>query len=196
MKIYKFNSLIIKDKMKYHDHIKHDLLNLINQASDSAFQKKDEDFGDDLLKSDWPSADDLENRPWAKKYKHVFGNQLKYFANKLGYKNIQLFKLWYQQYGYKQTHGWHTHARNYTGTYYLQLPDDAPNTEFLYADNLDKGFSINVKEGDILFFPCHFIHTSNKSNSHSIKTIISWNLDFLDILDEHVNKDNEIKIYE
>jgi hypothetical protein len=41
MKIYKFNSLIIKDKMKYHDHIKHDLLNLINQASDSAFQKKD-----------------------------------------------------------------------------------------------------------------------------------------------------------
>ena len=75
MKIYKFNSLIIKDKMKYHDHIKHDLLNLINQASDSAFQKKDEYFGDDLLKSDWPSADDLENRPWAKKYKHLMGHE-------------------------------------------------------------------------------------------------------------------------
>ena len=70
-------------------------------------------------------------------------------CDKLGYKNIQLFKLWYQQYGYKQTHGWHTHARNYTGTYYLQLPDDAPNTEFLYADNLDKGFSIN-QNGDVI----------------------------------------------
>ena len=114
----------------------------------------------------------------------------------MGYKDVQLSKLWYQQYGYKQTHGWHTHFRNYTGTYYLELPKDAPRTEFLYPDNLEEGFSINVEEGDILFFPCHFAHRSNKSNSKQIKTIISWNLDFVDLLNEHVNKDNKIKIYE
>ena len=64
------------------------------------------------------------------------------------------------------------------------------------VDNLEEGFSINVEEGDILFFPCHFAHRSNKSNSKQIKTIISWNLDFIDMLDKHVNKDNNIKIYE
>lgn len=181
--------------MKFHDHIKNDLLSLINKAADSSFQKKDKYFGDDLLKSDWPLADNWD-RPWAAKYADIFNGQLKYFANALGYKDIQLSKLWYQQYGHKQTHGWHIHARNYTGAYYLELPDDAPNTEFLYPDNLQDGFSIDVKEGDILFFPCHFMHRSNKSKSHSVKTIISWNLDFLDILDEHVNRDNNIKIYE
>ena len=57
MKIYKFNSLIIKDKMKLHDQIKSDLLDLINNTKDLSFKKKDEYFGDDLLKSDWPLAD-------------------------------------------------------------------------------------------------------------------------------------------
>lgn len=194
MKIYKFNSLIIKDKMKLHDQIKSDLLDLINNTKDLSFKKKDEYFGDDLLKSDWPLADNWE-RPWASRYKNIFIEQFKYFANTLGYKDIQLSKLWYQQYGYKQTHGWHIHARNYTGAYYLELPKDAPRTEFLYPDNLEEGFSINVEEGDMLFFPCHFAHRSNKSNSKQIKTIVSWNLNFVDILNEHVNKDNKIKIY-
>ena len=48
MKIYKFNSLIIKDKMKLHDQIKSDLLDLINNTKDLSFKKKDEYFGDDL----------------------------------------------------------------------------------------------------------------------------------------------------
>ena len=43
MKIYKFNSLIIKDKMKLHDQIKSDLLNLINDAKDLSFKKKDDE---------------------------------------------------------------------------------------------------------------------------------------------------------
>ena len=195
MKIYKFNSLIIKDKMKFHNQIKFDLLKEINKANDLGFKKKDNYFGDDLLKSDWPLADNWE-RPWASRYRNIFIEQFKYFANTLGYKDVQLSKLWYQQYGLNQTHGWHTHARNYTGTYYLQLPKNAPRTEFLYPDNLEEGFSINVEEGDMLFFPCHFVHRSNKSKSNSIKTIISWNLDFVDILEEHVNRDNNIKVYE
>ena len=191
MKQYKINSLILKDHFKYHTTIKKNLIKLINETKDKKFLKKDNYFNDDIAKTDWPLADNWE-RAWTKKYKELFIEQFMLFANKLGYKNIQLSKLWYQQYDLYQTHGWHIHARNYTGTYYLQLPQDAPYTEFIYPDKLNKGFTIEVKEGDMIFFPCHFMHRSKPSLSDKKKTIISWNLDFFDIMDMHIGEKESV----
>mgnify|MGYP003650239639 FL=1 len=188
---YKINSLILKDSFKSHGMIKDDLLELINKSNDKSWLKKDSYFNDDLAKTDWPLADDWE-RDWTKRYRGLFLDKFKEFANTLGYKNIQLSKLWYQQYGLKQTHGWHVHARNYTGVYYLELPKDSPHTEFIYPNNLNKGFTIEVKEGDMVFFPCNFMHRSKPSLSKKTKTIISWNLDFEDILDKHIGEKESI----
>ena len=188
---FEINSLILKDRFKFHEMIKNDLLQLINESSDEGFKKKDIYFNDDLSKTDWPLANNWE-REWGKRYKNLFVEQFKNFANALGYKDIQLSKLWYQQYGFKQTHGWHIHARNYTGAYYLELPQDAPYTEFIYPSNLNKGFTIEVKEGDIIFFPCYFMHRSKASLSKKTKTIISWNLDFFDILDKHIGEKESV----
>jgi uncharacterized RmlC-like cupin family protein len=118
-----------------------------------------------------------------------------FFSNYLGYQKIHLHKLWFQQYGKKDTHGWHIHGGNYTGTYYLEMPSDAPTTEFLFTDNLNKSFTIKVKEGDMIFFPCQFIHRSNESISNNTKTIISWNIDFIDILPQHIGNKEEILIF-
>jgi hypothetical protein len=161
---FEINSLILKDRFKFHEMIKNDLLQLINESSDEGFKKKDIYFNDDLSKTDWPLANNWE-REWVKRY---------------------------QQYGFKQTHGWHIHARNYTGAYYLELPQDAPYTEFIYPSNLNKGFTIEVKEGDIIFFPCYFMHRSKASLSKKTKTIISWNLDFFDILDKHIGEKESV----
>lgn len=195
LKGYIFPCVILKDKFKFHDEIKNDLLSLINKAEDKSWNNKDHYFDDQLSKTDWPLAHD-STREWVKKYKNNFGEQLSYFANILGYKDIHLNKIWYQQYSKDGTHGWHVHGGSYTGTYYLELPKDAPTTEFLYTDNLNKSFTIKVKEGDIIFFPCHFIHRSAKSQSENMKTIISWNIDFNDILQEHVHKTKEIVTFE
>jgi len=195
MKRYTFNSIILKDKFKYHNEIKKDLLKLIIKSDDKKWIDKDQYFNDDLLKTDWPLADNA-NREWVKKHKDKFINQFNVFANALGYQKATLIKIWYQRYGYQQTHGWHTHWGNYTGAYYLELPKNAPTTEFLYCNNLEKSFTINVKEGDLIFFPCHFIHRSPKSKSKKIKTIISWNLNFDHVLEFYIKDRKKIKKYE
>jgi hypothetical protein len=190
---YVFPSLILKDKFKFHDEIKDNLLKLINESKGDKWENKDDYFNDKLLKTDWPDASN-KDRKWVQKYENHLSEQLLFFANYLGYQKIDIQKLWFQQYSKQDTHGWHIHGANYTGAYYLEMPSDAPTTEFLFTDNLDKSFTIKVEEGDIIFFPCYFIHRSNKSISSNTKTIISWNLDFIDILPKYVGDKKEILI--
>ena len=57
MKRYTFNSIILKDRFKYHNEIKKDLLKLIIKSDDKKWIDKDQYFNDDLLKTDWPLAD-------------------------------------------------------------------------------------------------------------------------------------------
>ena len=193
MKFYTFPSIIIKDKFKYHNKIQKDLLKEIKKSKDENLIKKDKYFNDNISKTDWHKADDFE-RDWTKKYGKLFGDELSYYAGRLGYQGITLNKLWYQGYSFDGTHGWHVHHGNYTGAYFLQLPEGTPYTEFLLTTNLKKSFSIEVKEGDLLFFPCHFIHRSAENKSSEEKIIISWNLEFEDILEEHVYDEKNFEL--
>ena len=115
------------------------------------------------------------------KYGQDICNFLADQAIALGYTKVQVSRLWYQQYGKNQTHGWHQHARNYTGVYYLEYPEGAEPTQFLFTEDLHKTFSIKVKEGDIILFPSYVIHRSAPLQTDERKTIISWNMDLLDI---------------
>jgi len=190
---YNFNSVIIKEKFKYHTDISKDLLQLINKATNKKIINKNQ-YYNDSLKTDWLIADDF-NRDWVKNYKNYFFKQFEDFSNSLGYQGFNLTRIWYQQYEHKQTHGWHIHSGNYTGAYYLKLPKDAPSTEFLYPDNLEKSFTIDVQEGDIIFFPAYFIHRSPESKSKSVKTIISWNINFENILEFYIHNRDKIDVY-
>ena len=177
IKQYKFNSLILKQKFKDHKKFKKKILKYWEDGSDKSFIAKDDYYNDKLLKSDWPEADNW-NRPWVKLAGNSFYQHLKLFAQHLGYMDISLHKLWYQQYGNKDFHNWHTHYGNYTGAYYLELDKKSPMTEFLFPDNLNNCFTVDVEEGDMIFFPCWLIHRSESNQSKKRKSIVSWNVNF------------------
>ena len=193
MEQYIIPSIILKKKFKDHSKFKKEVLTLIKNADDKDWTKKNDYFNDKLLKTDWPDADNPE-RPWIKLIKDSLQEDLTKCANYMGFQSIKLHKMWYQQYAYGDTHNWHTHDANYTGTYYLEFDEKCPTTEFLYPDNLLKSFTIDVEEGDILFFPCHLIHRSSVSKSNNIKSIISWNVDFGLINKEFLNDREKIEV--
>ena len=87
--------------------------------------------------------------------------------------------MWYHQYAKNSVHNWHIHGENYTGVYYLELPDDTPKTELI--DQYDKKITVEANEGDVVIFPSFIIHRGPKVLNDSRKTIISFNLEFEDI---------------
>jgi predicted 2-oxoglutarate/Fe(II)-dependent dioxygenase YbiX len=95
--------------------------------------------------------------------------------------------MWFQQYVINDKHGWHTHAENYTGVYYLEMPEEAPKTELIDQYNINKKITIDAKEGDIVIFPSFIIHRAPKVQSDTRKTIISFNLEFY-LIDEDIFK--------
>jgi len=180
MKKINVSSFIIKDKFKYHEEIKKDLLSEINNCKESYNVNEKIDT---ISSTDWLSSSNTE-RIWVKKYFRPIGEQLATFAENLGYEGVKMHDIWFQQYIKNDTHTWHVHDKAYTGTYYLELPKDGPKTQFLFPHNLKKAFTVDVEEGDIIFFPCSLIHRSPPSESKKRKTIISWNSDL-----HGVNKD-------
>jgi hypothetical protein len=188
---YPIESLILKTKFKHHNKFKKQILKYFKEANDESYKIKDDYFNDKLIKTDWPKADNWE-RPWIKYSVNELYEQLNIFAQELGYQETKLHKMWYQQYDYNDVHNWHIHDGSYTGTYYVEYSKDCPTTQFLYPNNLNKSFTINVEEGDIIFFPCFFIHRSAVSKSKKRKSIISWNVDFKNIKQEYI--DNPLKV--
>tara|TARA_R100000734_G_C3317224_1_gene110159 strand:- start:764 stop:1348 length:585 start_codon:yes stop_codon:yes gene_type:complete len=192
MQEYKFNSLILKQKFKDHKKFKKKILKCWEEGPDEAFTAKDNYYNDQLLKSDWPQANNWE-RPWIKLAGDSFYQHLKLFAEHLGYAGIKLHKLWYQQYGNQDLHNWHVHDGNYTGTYYLELDKNSPTTEFLFPDNLNKSFTVDVEEGDMVFFPCWLIHRSARNQSKKTKSIVSWNVDFDNIQNKYLHSRDKVE---
>tara|TARA_R110002020_G_scaffold10220_1_gene39426 strand:- start:243 stop:830 length:588 start_codon:yes stop_codon:yes gene_type:complete len=183
---YTVDSLILKTKFKYHEEYKQNILNYIKEDKSSSFKKKDEYYNDNLLRDDWLQSSNWE-RPWIKYAGPDLQEHLLMFAQELGYQHIDIKNLWYQQYGYKGIHNWHIHGGNYTGVYYLEYDDTCPLTEFVYPNNMEKSFSIEHKEGDMLFFPCFLMHRSPISQTNNRKSIISWNLEFEKIQKKYLN---------
>ena len=73
----------------------------------------------------------------------------KYFdkcANKIGYEEASVTNLWFQQYNKNGKHGWHTHAENYTGVYYVKFSKDSAKTELInpFSQNKNKCFGIRL----------------------------------------------------
>lgn len=188
---YKIKSLILKQKFKDHKKFKQQILKYWKEGGDEPFKIKDDYYNDKLAKSDWPQAKNWD-RPWIKYAAPSIHQHLKIFAQHLGYGDIKLQKLWYQQYDLKDLHNWHIHDGSYSGVYYVELDKKSPTTEFLYADDPKKSFTVEAEEGDMIFFPCFLMHRSATNQSKKRKSIISWNTDFNNIQKQYL--DNRLKI--
>lgn len=169
-------SPILKTKFLYHDLVKTQLLKNINETTNTAYKKID-NLTVDKMRNDFDESDNLE-RKWLQ---NVLGFLQKHFndcAKQIGFEDFKIINIWYQQYNPNgETHGWHTHGSNYTGVYYVDYDNQNGHTQFLYPCNLKNGFEVNVQEGDLILFPCNFIHRSAPNIRGDVKTIISFNLE-------------------
>ncbi len=89
------------------------------------------------------------------------------------------------------THGWHTHSDNYTGVYYLELPDETPKTQIVNPLNQTEIIDLDIKEGDIVLFPSFIIHRAPINKSNKRKTIISFDINIDKIKKEILDKLND-----
>lgn len=159
-------------KFKYHEQVKHCLLDLIlNSESESPYFPAAEV---NISRCDWHLSTKFD-RNWFQFFKKFLFEHLLETYNELGYDGFTLHEIWFQQYLKNSGHGWHTHSGNFTSVYYLELPVDAPKTQIVAPYDQKTIFNVDVSEGDILIFPSYVIHRTLANNSINRKTIISFN---------------------
>tara|TARA_R100001509_G_C4783541_1_gene187260 strand:+ start:100 stop:690 length:591 start_codon:yes stop_codon:yes gene_type:complete len=181
MKKFKLETPCILDSLKTHKKIKETLLSLIKEAKSDYEEAKDDYYGDVIHRLDWNASSD-NTREWDKFLRPHLEKYFKECALKLGYQDVRIVELWFQQYNKNGKHGWHTHAENYTGVYYVKFSNKDAKTELIDPFSQNKKIIINAKEGDIVIFPSYVIHRATEQKEDSEKIIVSFNINFTKIL--------------
>jgi len=190
MKQFESKLPILIDKFSQHDLYKDRLLKYFDD-----YNIAKNNYGDDnITKFDWHISTDF-NREWVKMiYEDLHKHFLKY-ANHLGFGICNINNLWFQQYNKNSTHQWHIHGDNYTGVYYVNFNKDCAKTRLLDSYLKKNYIDIEAEEGDIIFFPAVVIHRALVQNTNFLKTIISFNVNFDEILPEvHNNVEENIRV--
>ena len=176
MKKIKFNDCICLSSIKDHLNIKSDLLYEIAQTDGERLDMKDKYYTDSISKLDWYKCKDFTRR-WVNIFMPYFSDEIVRIMGSMGYNDVELYEMWYQQYLENDTHGWHIHGQQFTGVYYLEFPKGCSNTEIRSPFDFQTK-QIDVVEGDIIIFPAHFVHRG-LPNTKQRKTIISFNFDVI-----------------
>ena len=178
MKKIKVCDCICHGQLVDHCQIKNRMLSAIekdicNEKSEAPYPVEDR-----VSKLDWSKGDDF-TRPWVQTFLPNFKLTAGKYIKEMGYGQMTLKRVWYQQYKQGDTHGWHTHGDNYTGVYYLEFPKGSSRTEILSPLNFKKHI-IKPVEGDLVLFPSHWVHRGPPNDSQR-KTIVSFNfnIDYL-----------------
>ena len=167
-----------------HKELKPKLLKLLqhtkkdNEVLGGNFKSLSKKYSQDKITTDWSQSEDL-SRPWTQLLYPFLKNHFNQCAIKLNYQTFKMHNLWFQQYKKGDTHGWHLHGNNYTGVYYLELPEEATKTELINQFSHDEKITIDATEGQIIIFPSFIIHRSPRIIKDVRKTIISFNIDFM-----------------
>lgn len=159
-----------------HKDNKNSLLKQINNAPCDSLVQTSDYYGDNINRVDWDICTDM-NRPWVKNIQSSLSKYLDEWSKVYQCKGWNVYQIWFQQYYNTGRHGWHIHGHNYTGVYYLDLPDETPKTQIANEDGTP--ITVDVKEGDVLIFPSHIIHRAPPNESVKTKTIISFNMDIM-----------------
>ena len=169
MIIKKINSYFIINKVKEHNNIKKNILNLINKIPNNTYEN--------IFHTDWNLPADYK-REYLEYSFNYLNPYLKKISDFLHMKKTIIHNAWFQQYKKENFHEWHVHAEcNYTNIYYLEMPNKNFKTKIL--DILTKEIiNIDVVEGDLLTIPANFLHCSEIIKTNETKTIISFNTSF------------------
>jgi len=168
----------IKDKLETHNEIKEQILSLIDKSPNKSLVHKDNYYTHNITKTDWWDHENFKTREWAKFFMPHLFKKLEVFINDIGFVGLHMKALWFQQYEINSTHDWHTHGENYSGVYYLELPENTPKTKFWTGNQF---MTPDVSEGDICIFPAMSPHKAPPVMSDGRKTIISYNFNFTEL---------------
>jgi len=174
----------LSDRIEKHSEVKLPLLDLIDQTTDGEYSFEGADRIDNISKYDFEKHGDME-RPWVKFLLPYLLPKLINFVTEFGGHGLFLKALWFQQYKPGDIHDWHIHGENYTGVYYLELPDDAPRTKIYNGEQM---IVPEVKEGDLCTFPSMLPHIAMENESLARKTIISYNYNISELNIGTLNK--------
>ena len=181
-----FSNYYISESFPELHELKDQLLELIDNAHSTVQTEAEGSTNPSIIsKLDWEYSKDME-RPWVQLIYQHLGNKLADMVRERYHcRSIRFTDLWFQQYKQNDSHGWHIHNSNWSGVYYLELPQDENNLTQLYLDN--KVVTPEVKEGEICIFPSTAIHRGMRVESIHRKTIISYNFEMVGITREQLN---------
>ena len=73
------------------------------------------------------------------------------------------------------------------------MSEKCAKTELIDPFKQNKKIIIDADEGDIVIFPSYVIHRASEQKSDETKIVISFNLEFLDVVPVLFNKMNNLK---
>ena len=173
---YKLNTYGFVNKVEKHNSFKKYMMNYIKKQPTYRLIER----LDDISNTDWKDSYN-PNRPYVKKFAKLISPYLSKIGRVLKTKKFTIGNMWYQQYGKGSKHQWHHHvSSNWSAVYYLELPNNL-GTE-LYDITESRTFDIKLNEGDLFLFPANMLHRSPPNMTNKIKTIISFNIDFNEVI--------------
>jgi hypothetical protein len=158
---------IFQTKVFNHSQIKKSFIDIIDLIPNTPIKNSN----DDIFHSDYYLSHET-HKNYFSLLSDIIQPHLKKMMDSLKVNKCQISSYWFQRYKNNGTHGWHTHeGSNYANVYFLECPKGY-STKF-------KHFTKDCEEGDILSFPAFLPHMSPKIEDDSVKTIISFNTEFL-----------------
>jgi len=133
---------------------------------------------ENINNTDWELPKDYKREYLDYFYKHIRG-LLDNITHYMGMTRYEITAGWYQQYYKNNFHNWHVHPNcHFTNVFFLELPDVKYKTQ-IYNSN-GEIIKVDAKEGDVITFPAYLNHRSDIIETENRKTVISFNLNFLD----------------
>jgi|TARA_R100001460_G_C3555186_1_gene175431 hypothetical protein len=124
----------------------------------------------------------LDNENFIDNFTKLFQEEFQKFGQKYNYKKLHLKDVWtviYNEHDYQTPHqhgplGW-------SGILYCDYDPKQPSTVFVQPwHDLKTGFTglktLDIKEGDMVFFPSFIMHFCPSNNMKKKRKIISWDL--------------------
>ncbi len=154
---------IYKSKVHNHSKIKKQLLDKINLIPTNPLHSNNES----IMHTDWNLPPNM-HREYASLFFEVIKPHMAKITQDLKCSRYDIELFWFQRYGHKSKHSWHTHPRaHFANVYFVECPKGL-STKFMH-------FEEECEEGDIISFPAFLPHSSPMITENSYKTIISFN---------------------
>jgi len=190
MKVKNLKSFYFVENLKNFKKHKKILLDLISKMPDSQYST---DI-DQIKKTDWHLPKD-HKREYLTYFYSIVDGYLRELIDFMCVNKCEVYNGWFQQYSKNSSHEWHTHGHcHFSSVFYLELPNNTYKTQIY--DFKGGILDVDVKEGDILTFPAYYNHKSKIINNNDRKTIISFNINFLNSnikkIEKKINKNKKI----